>query len=384
MVGRRPIRSISSRLLGAAVLACLAGVLVPTQGAIASPPTVTIISPANGSIGNNPNPMFSGLADPQDGTVTVQIYAGTAAAGIPVQEPSTELVPKGTWSLNLIASLADGVYTARASQTNPEQQTGLSAPVTFTVDTAPPTVTLDQPEPAPGVTAPVFTGTASDIRPVVVEIYRGAGKTIVSSAAAAGTGAAWRSSDASPSLAVGEYTAIAFQESSLTGNGVGHSDPPVSFTIRPAPPALAPPVPGAGPAVLAAKVSEPPRRPSLMAPFPVVRIAGDETSRGIRLRLLRVQQMPAGAQLRVRCTGRGCPVRTLRRMTVAGPRGVEPLTLGAFQRALGFGAVVRIFISKPGEIGKYTRLTVRRGRLPERVDTCLDPSGVTPLACPSA
>ena len=381
MVGRRPIRPISSRLLQAAVLACLAGVFAPPPGAIASPPTVTIISPLGGSVGNDQTPTFIGLADPQDGTVTLRIYSGPTDEGAEVQKQSTSLLsPEGAWSLHL-SSLDDGVYTARASQTNQALETGISSPVTFRVLTAAPVVTLDPLEPAPGVTAPAFTGSASDTTPVTVEIFRGSEETLVASATAAGTGARWRSSDASPPLAVGRYTAIALQESSLTGNPEGESEA-VSFTIRPAPPGPAPPLPGAGPGVLAAKVSEPPRRPSLMAPFPVVRIAGNETRRGVRLRLLRVQQMPAGAQLRVRCTGRGCPVRTLRRMTVAGPRGVEPLTLGAFQRPLGFGAVVRIFISKPGEIGKYTRFTVRRGRLPERVDTCLDPSGVTPLPCP--
>jgi hypothetical protein len=45
---------------------------------------------------------------------------------------------------------------------------------------------------------------------------------------------------------------------------------------------------------------------------------------------------------------------------------------------------LEILISKPGEIGKYTRFTVRRHRLPLRVDTCLDPSGVSPVVCPSS
>jgi hypothetical protein len=382
VAGRGLIRRISGGLLQATVLACLAGV-VPAL-AVASPPTVTINSPANGSVGNDRTPSFIGLADPDAGTVTLRIYPGMIAEGAVLQKLSTNLLsPGGAWSLHPTTALIDGVYTAQASQTNAELQTGSSPPVSFRVDTAAPTVTLDPPEPAPGSTAPAFTGTASETRPVSVEIYSGAEETLVSTATAAGTGATWRSSNASPPLAVGQYTAVAFQESSLTGNPEGRSQA-VSFSIQPAPPVLTALAPGVGPAALAVKVTEAPHGAALMAPFPVVRIAGGQTRKGVRLRLLRVQQMPAGAQVRVRCTGRGCPVRALRRTTVPGPHGVEPLTFGVFARPLGFGAALQIFISKPGEIGKYTRFTVRRGRLPERVDTCLDPSGTKPLACPTA
>jgi hypothetical protein len=45
---------------------------------------------------------------------------------------------------------------------------------------------------------------------------------------------------------------------------------------------------------------------------------------------------------------------------------------------------LEILISKPGEIGKYTRFAIRRGRLPDRVDMCLDQSGVRPLVCPAS
>src|SRR5262249_7158278 len=63
-----------------------------------------------------------------------------------------------------------------------------------------------------------------------------------------------------------------------------------------------------------------PRVP-LMQPFPVVRIAGSETGSGVKLRLLRVQQAPAGARVTVRCRGRHCPVRSVSR--VAGSRRPE-------------------------------------------------------------
>lgn len=385
MAGRNSIGLTLKGSLGVVVLTCAAILLGTSAAALASPPTVTIFSPLNGSVGNK-TPEFSGLAEVGSGPVTLQVYSGTVAEGFEVEKQSTSLLTgEGGWAVRLHVPLVDGVYTAQASQTNSSEQKGSSPPVTFTINTLAPTVSLDQPEPLPGDMTPAFTGTASDHTPVIVEIESTEGTT-VAVATAAGTGAAWRSSDATPALGVGQYTAVAFQESSI-GNQEGISNA-VTFTIQPAlpPSGPAPPITAAAPAPppkasVAATVAS---RPSLMQPFPVVRIAGVQTRTGVRLRLLRVQQMPGGAQVRVRCTGHGCPTRGLRRLTVPGPHGVAPLTLGAFQRSLGFGATLQIFISKPGTIGKYTRFTVRRGRLPERVDTCLDPTGVKPVVCPSS
>ena len=122
----------------------------------------------------------------------------------------------------------------------------------------------------------------------------------------------------------------------------------------------------------------------LMQPFPVVRIVGAETRAGVKLRLLKVQQMPAGARITVRCKGRGCPIRSVRRLAVSTRRGVAPVEFRAFERSLRFGLTLEILVSKPGEIGKYTRFAIRRGKLPERVDMCLDLAGVKPLVCPSS
>lgn len=123
---------------------------------------------------------------------------------------------------------------------------------------------------------------------------------------------------------------------------------------------------------------------SLMQPFPVVRIAGTDTAAGVKLRLLRVQQTPAGALITVRCKGRGCPIRSASRVAVSTKRGVAPVEFRRFERSLRFGVTLEILVSKPGEIGKYTRFAIRRGKLPERVDMCLDAAGAKPLACPSS
>jgi hypothetical protein len=126
------------------------------------------------------------------------------------------------------------------------------------------------------------------------------------------------------------------------------------------------------------------RTAPLMQPFPVVRIAGRETARGVKLTLLKVQQMPAGARITIRCRGRHCPLRFARRVAAATKHGVDPVRLRAFERLLRFGVTLEILVFKPGEIGKYTRFTIRRGRLPERTDMCLDQTGVRPLVCPAS
>jgi hypothetical protein len=126
------------------------------------------------------------------------------------------------------------------------------------------------------------------------------------------------------------------------------------------------------------------RRVPLMQPFPVVRIASRETASGVELLLLKVQQMPAGARITVRCRGRHCPLKVVKRVAASTRRGVSPVEFRVFERSLRFGVTLEILISKPGEIGKYTRLSILRGVLPERSDMCLDLTGRKPLMCPSS
>jgi hypothetical protein len=126
---------------------------------------------------------------------------------------------------------------------------------------------------------------------------------------------------------------------------------------------------------------------TLMQPFPIVRITGSETSHGVRLTTLTVQA-PPGARVTVSCQGRGCPARSESRVAVSRVRnpaqGTVRISFRRFERTLRAGVILRIRVSKPGEIGKYTRFIVRRGLLPERLDTCLDPGGFKPMACPSS
>jgi len=269
---------------------------------------------------------------------------------------------------------------------------------------------------------------------------------VVSTATATGTGAAWVSGNASPALSSGKYTAVATQANSLVGGPEGMSKPVTFSVTPPAPtPPLAsfrwfPFVPHTGEPVSLVSISTDPTSPitaiawaltsngpfqdggpllitsfsssgehvvrllvtnanglssvatetikvvgpsaPLMQPFPVVRIAGAETASGVKIRLLGVQQMPAAARITVRCKGRGCPIKVARRIAVSRKRRAATVEFRAFERSLRFGVTLEVLVSKPGEIGKYTRFAIRRAKLPVRVDMCLDPAGVTPVVCP--
>ena len=87
------------------------------------------------SLAVNPNgdaPILSGSAGDAPGdasTVTVNVFAGAAATGTPVQTLTTTR-SGAAWQV-AAATLPDGQYTARAEQADTAGNTGLSAPVTF-------------------------------------------------------------------------------------------------------------------------------------------------------------------------------------------------------------------------------------------------------------
>lgn len=110
----------------------------------------------------------------------------------------------------------------------------------------------------------------------------------------------------------------------------------------------------------------------LIRPFPVVRIKGRVTARGVNLDLLSVKA-PRDATVRVRCRGTSCPPRVRRRARLK----------GKLPRVLAAGTVVTVLVTRPGEYGKYTRFVIRRGRAPARTDRCLRGSAVRPVSCPA-
>jgi hypothetical protein len=200
------------------------------------PPTVTLTAPPSPS--NDTTPSFSGTAS--DATqVTVKVFEGTRPEGNIVATVAAQGT-RGSWSSGHVTpALPRGrhTFTAFATQTSEVKNApGMSAVVTFVVDTEPPTVTLKALPSPSNDTTPSFSGTASDATPVTVEIFEGpkAEGGALARATATETGGSWTSGDATPALGSGTFTALATQPSAI-GNPPGRSTP-VTFTVDTSPP----------------------------------------------------------------------------------------------------------------------------------------------------
>ena len=132
-----------------------------------------------------------------------------------------------------------------------------------------------------------------------------------------------------------------------------------------------------------ATFASPPPPPPSPAPAPrtasafsaIVRIRGRVTTRGARLTLLGVRA-PRGALVVGRCLGRACSVRR------QAARARSPVALRRFHRHFRAGTVIVVRVTMPGQIGKFTRFTIRRGKPPLRRDLCLAPGVRRPVNCP--
>jgi hypothetical protein len=112
-----------------------------------APPAVTLDQPAQGSLTANAAPVFTGAAatKPKDlPDVTVSVYSGASASGSPLRTLHATAAG-GKYSSPAGTPLADGTYTAVATESDNGQQTGTSAPHTFTVDTRAPTIDISAP-----------------------------------------------------------------------------------------------------------------------------------------------------------------------------------------------------------------------------------------------
>ena len=116
----------------------------------------------------------------------------------------------------------------------------------------------------------------------------------------------------------------------------------------------------------------------LMSPFPIVRIRGQARGARVSLNLVSVRA-PRGATVLVRCKGRGCPPRRAQKRSRSGARAVRMRSL---ERNYAPGAVLEVYVSLRGRVGKYVRFRIRRGAAPARRDLCLPPRGTRPISCP--
>lgn len=113
----------------------------------------------------------------------------------------------------------------------------------------------------------------------------------------------------------------------------------------------------------------------LLTPFPIVRIRGLVERRRVLITLLTVRA-PKGSTVSVYCSGRSCPRRRLR-ITAAS----SVVRVRAFEKRLRGGTILKVYVTKPGFTGKYTRFRFVSTRPPTRIDRCANAPGAKPRIC---
>ena len=109
----------------------------------------------------------------------------------------------------------------------------------------------------------------------------------------------------------------------------------------------------------------------LLWPFPVVSVGAYILNHGSRIVRWRVKA-PRGAKIDVRCRGPRCPLRQ---------RSFRPGRITPLERYLRAGVAITIRVTRPGFIGKYTRVVIRSRKPPRRRDACLFPGDLRPRPC---
>jgi Big-like domain-containing protein/PKD domain-containing protein len=320
------------------------------------PPAVTISAPANGSSAVGGAQLVEGGAGTAPGdssTIAVRLFSGSSPAPGALLQTRVVQAVSGQWKVPF-EGLAPGTYAVQAEQSDEAANTGHSEAPAFTLL-------------APGAGASAAQPPASSFTWSPTAPHAGEVVSLLSS-----------STDQSSPI-------VSFAWD-LAGNGA-FAPGPAAITTSFATPGnhavrLSVTAADGLSSVATETIPVGPARAALMDPFPIVRIASSDTKAGIRLRLLKVQA-PAGAGISVLCRGRGCPLRSQRRVATPAKSGPPTYRFRSFERRLRAGVVLEVRIAKAGVIGKYTRLVVRRGKLPQRVDECLDPGGAKPIVCPA-
>jgi large repetitive protein len=304
----------------------------------------------------------AGIAPGDRKQVTAELFEGPAGEPGQAFETITVNAKEGAWSATF-AGLGSGEYNVIARQSDEAGNTGSSAPQSFTV-LAPAAGVPAAPPAAPS--PPIASFTWVPANPTV-------GQSI--SLASNSTGVSSPLSGFGWDLGSGQFAAggpLLSTSFATPGAHVVHlqvSDANGLSSIA------------THTIVVAAQALK------LMQPFPIVRIAGSETAAGARVKLLTVQA-PVATKVAVSCKGPGCKTKSESRIATASSTskskaGAIMLAFPRFQRALKAGAVLQIRVSKAGEIGKFTSFTIRRNKLPVRVDACLRPTSSNPSPCPS-
>ena len=211
----------------------------PVEFEVFGKPPAVVITHAPEPRSKQTKPSFEGSTTPgETASVIVHIYEGAGTAGKEVVS-LTAPVSNAKWSATATNGLADGKYTAQATQPSSlGNQEGKSETREFEILTKPPVVTITQPpRRRSNQNKPSFEGEASETEAVTVHVYEGAGtggKELLSLKASV-TEHKWHVT-AGVVFPDGEYTAEATEPSSL-GNPEGASEE-VEFAIFTGPPAV--------------------------------------------------------------------------------------------------------------------------------------------------
>ena len=331
-------------------------------------PSLTLAAPSE-STGLETVSGVAGTAPGDRRQVTAELFEGPVAEpGDALEAITVNASSAGAWSATF-AGLRAGEYTVLARQPDEAGNTGASAPQTFTVvvpPAGPPPSALPSAPPPQAPSPPIASFTWIPVNPAVGQSVSLASNSTGGSSPLSGFG--W-------DVGSGQFAA---------------GEPLLSTSFAtPGPHVVRLQVTDANglSSVAAHTINVVAQALTLMQPFPIVRIAGSETSSGATVKLLTVQAPPA-TKVVVSCKGAGCKTKAESRIATASSKsrsraGAIMLAFPRFQRALRAGAVLQIRVSKAGQIGKFTSFTIRRNKPPMRVDACLQPASSNPSPCPS-
>jgi Ca2+-binding RTX toxin-like protein len=107
------------------------------------------------------------------------------------------------------------------------------------------------------------------------------------------------------------------------------------------------------------------------------------TKRGLRVRILELREVPAGAVVEVTCTAKRSPRCAFksRTRTIGAARATVSLRGYFGDRPLSAGTVIEVRVTLTGAIGSATSLTVGRSGAPARALGCLPPGATRAVAC---
>ena len=302
-----------------------------TVDTTAPAPAILAPSPAATLVGSSLAVNGTGGAGPGDlPAVTVQVFAGGEATGVPVEAIEAP-VQQGIWA-GTLSGLAPGSYALVAQQTDSAGNVGASAPVHITVLAPPPPASAQR----------------------LVHL-------VPRSAARRGNGDSRLQLDRRQLAAHG--VRVGPQRNRSVPRGTLHDDDDLHDARRPRG-ALAGGRRRRALGDCCKDLNVRHQAVTLMQPFPIVRIAGRETKKGVKLTLLTVAA-PVSARVTVRIKGAGIRSTSESRVATAGKRvgagGTMLMSFPRFARSLAAGTTLEIRVTKSGEIGKLTRFIARRG-----------------------